>query len=462
MDVWDSMCRTIMSAGTRRGAMMGTLRCDHPDIEAFIDAKRASDTLRHFNLSVLVSEAFMQAVLGDEDWPLVFPDLEGTVQRVWSGGTHAVPCRVHRVVRARALWQRLCDSAYDCAEPGVLFIDEINSSNNLSYCEQLSATNPCGEAPLPAYGSCNLASINLTAFVKEPFTASAHLDQGGIAEVAAVAVRFLDNVIEIAKYPLPRQREAARQSRRIGIGITGLADALAMLGLRYDSEEARSAASHAMRVIRDAAYAASAELARERGAFPAFEPDAYLARPFIAELPDEIRRAIAAHGIRNSHLLAIAPAGSVSLLAHNVSTGIEPMFGIETLHRVASSEREYRNFQVTDYAYALWHQVRPAPQPKPAFFVEAENIAPRDHLLMQATLARYVDGSIAKTVTLPRNFPRKGVAELFGTAHVLGLKGCTIFRAGARVKPIERGREDLNAREEAAIEHGCTVGRASD
>jgi ribonucleoside-diphosphate reductase alpha chain len=442
--------------------MMATLRCDHPDIESFIDAKRAPDTLRHFNLSVLVSEAFMQAVLGDEEWPLVFPDLEGTVQRLWSGGTHEVPCRVYRVVRARELWQRLCDGAYDTAEPGLLFIDEINSANNLSYCEQLTATNPCGEAPLPAYGSCNLASINLTAFVKEPFTASAWLDHDGIAEVAAVAVRFLDDVIEIAKYPLLRQREQARRTRRVGLGITGLADALAMLGLRYDSEEARSTAAHTMRVIRDAAYRASAELARERGAFAAFEKEAYLSRPFIAELPEDIRASIAAHGIRNSHLLAIAPAGSVSLLAHNVSTGIEPMFGLETLHRVAASEGGHRNFQVTDYAYARWRQLRRNAEPKPAFFADAESISPRDHLLMQAALAPFIDGSIAKTVTLPRNFPRKAVAELFGTAHVLGLKGCTVFRTGARVSPIERNEEDPSAREEAAIELGCSLGRSND
>jgi ribonucleoside-diphosphate reductase alpha chain len=462
MRVWDAMCATILATDVRRGAMMASLRCDHPDIEAFIDAKRAPDALPHFNLSVLVTEAFMQAVLGDQNWPLVFPDLEGTVQRLWSGGTHAVPCRIHRTVRARELWQRLCDSAYDCGEPGVLFIDRINEANNLGYCEQLSATNPCGETPLPPYGSCPLASINLAAFVRAPFTAQARLDHESIADTARIAVRFLDDVIEISKYPLVRQRDAAHRSRRIGIGITGLADALAVLGLRYDSEEARNAAAHAMRVIRDSAYAASADLARERGAFPAFEAKAYLSRSFTADLPPETRTAIAAHGIRNSHLLAIAPAGSVSLLAHNVSGGIEPMFGIETVHRVASKEGGYRHFQVTNHAFALWRQLRDSHEAKPAFFVDAENVAPRDHLLMQAALAPLVDGSIAKTLSLPRHFPRNAVAELISAAHVLGLKGCTVFRTGARVRAIERRIEDRNAREAAAVERGSTLGRSSD
>jgi ribonucleoside-diphosphate reductase alpha chain len=462
MRVWEAMCASLLSTGVRRGAMMATLRCDHPDIEGFIDAKRAADALPHFNLSVQVTEQFMQAVLGDEEWPLVFPDLEGTLERAWSGSSRAVPCRIDRVVRARELWRRLCDSAYDCAEPGVLFIDRINGENNLAYCEHLSTTNPCAETPLPAYGSCNLASINLTAFVRDPFTPEARLDHEDIGDVARVAVRFLDDVIEIGKFPLLRQREQAHQSRRIGLGITGLADALAMLGLRYDSESARNAASGVMRVIRDAAYAASTDLARERGPFPSFNAEAYLARPFIKDLPAETRAAIAEHGIRNSHLLAIAPAGSISLLAHNVSSGIEPMFGVETLHRVVSPDTGHRNFQVTNYAYARWRSLRQSSAQKPEAFVNAETIGPRDHLLMQAALAPYVDGSIAKTIALRRDFPRSGVAELFNTAHVLGLKGCTVFRAGARMSPIARDAEDRAAREETAAEHGSTIGRSND
>jgi ribonucleoside-diphosphate reductase alpha chain len=461
MRVWDAMSEALLSTSVRGGAMMATLRCDHPDIEEFVEAKRAPDTLTHFNLSVLVTEQFMQAVMNDADWPLVFPDAAGTVERNWSGSLRAVPCRVHRAIRARELWRRICDSAYDCAEPGVLFIDRINGENNLGYCEHLSATNPCAETPLPAFGSCMLASINVAAFVLHPFTPEARLNEGEIRETAHIAVRFLDDALELSKFPLPAQWEEAHCSRRIGLGITGLADALAMLGLTYDSEPARNTAAQLMRLIRDAAYAASADLARERGPFPAYAAKAYLAQPFVARLPQPIRAAIERHGIRNSHLLAIAPAGSISLLAHNVSSGIEPMFGIASVHRVSDPEGGHKNFQVTDAAYAMWRALHPT-QDKPAAFAQAESISPRDHLLMQAAVAPYVDGAIAKTISLPRNFPKSGIAELFTTAHVLGLKGCTVFRTGARIATIDPDEHSASVREAAAAEHGCTSGRAND
>jgi ribonucleoside-diphosphate reductase alpha chain len=462
MHVWDAMCATIQSTAARRGAMMATLRCDHPDVEAFIDAKRAPDALRYFNLSVQLTEQYMQAVMSDGEWPLVFPDPEGTVERIWSGNPLAVRCRVHRVVRAREMWRRLCDSAYDCAEPGVLFIDRINSENNLAYCEQLTTTNPCAEAPLPPYGACFLGSINLAAFVLDAFTAGAHLDEEGIRTSARDAVRFLDDVIEICRFPLMRQREQVHRSRRLGLGVTGLADALAMLGLRYDSEPARATAAQAMRAIRDSAYEASVDLARERAPFPAFDAQAHLSRPFIRALPAQIRSSIARYGIRNSHLIAIAPAGSISLLAHNVSSGIEPMFGIETLRRVLATDGTYRNFQVTDAAYAAWRALRTAQADKPACFVEAEEIAPRDHLLMQAAVAPYVDGSISKTISLPRSFQRTGVAEIFETAHLLGLKGCTVFHAGSRAAAIAHAGKSDPQREAAAAEYCSTTGRAND
>lgn len=461
MHVWDAMCATLLSTSARHGAMMATLRCDHPDIESFVDAKRAPDALTHFNLSVLVSEDFMQAVMSDSAWPLVFPDPDGKVERIWSGGTQAVPCRVHRTLRARDLWKRLCDSAYDCAEPGVLFIDRINGENNLAYRERLSATNPCAEEPLPAYGSCMLASINVAVFVRHPFSDTAHLDEGAIRDVARVAVRFLDDALELSKFPLARQREESLQTRRVGLGITGLADALAMLGLLYDSEPGRHTAAQVMRVSRDAAYEASIDLARERGAFPAYSAEEYLARPFIAALPATIRAGIRQHGIRNSHLLAIAPAGSISLLAHNVSSGIEPIFGIETYHRVVAPDGGHHHFQVTDSAYALWRALRPG-QDKPPAFVQTDAVAPRDHLLMQAAVAPYVDGSISKAISLPKRFSKSGTAEIFETAHVLGLKGCTVFRTGARISTIGRNEQSTALRAAAAAELGCTAGRAND
>jgi len=330
MRVWDAMCATMLSTGSRRGAMMATLRCDHPDIEAFIDAKRDGGELRHFNLSVQVTDAFMDAVRRDADWPLVFPDTEddgGTgayVRRHWTGHDTPARCRVVRTIRARRLWDDIRRSAYDCAEPGVLFVDRINTENNLRGREYLSATNPCGEIPLPPYGACNLGSINVAQFVDRPFDRRARLDLGAVRQTVSVAVRFLDDVIDVSGYPLAQQAEAARQTRRIGLGMTGLADMLAMLGHEYDGEAGRNAAVTVMQTIMSAAYRASVGLARERGSFPAFDRDSYCSGPFVRRLPEDLRADIAAHGIRNSHLLAIAPAGTISLLANNFFPGGQP------------------------------------------------------------------------------------------------------------------------------------------
>jgi ribonucleoside-diphosphate reductase alpha chain len=439
MRVWDAMCATVLSTGARRGAMMATLRCDHPDIEEYVAAKRDRQALPRFNLSVLVTDAFMEAVKSDCDWALVFPERElqeeqpaAVLERSWSGSAVPVACRIHKVMRARELWTRLCDSAYDCAEPGVLFIDRINAENNLGYCETLSATNPCAEEPLPPFGACNLGSVNLTAFVLEPFTPRARFDQRSLQEVARLATRFLDNVIEISRFPLARQREQAQRSRRVGLGVTGLADALAMLGLRYDSEAARAAAADTMRTLRDAAYEASVELAGERGAFPAFEAGRYLERPYIRRLPARLRDAIRRHGIRNSHLLAIAPAGSISLLAGNLSSGIEPIFGYETVRRVLDSDGRRREFRLADYAYAAWRARRTGNAAPPDAFLDWRSLAPHDHLLMQAAVQPYVDGAISKTVMLPQASPPASVMEIFASAYELKLKGCTVFREGAR------------------------------
>lgn len=433
MRIWDAMCGTILSTGARRGAMMGALRCDHPDIEAFIDAKRTPGELRRFNLSVQVTDDFMAAVRRDGDWPLVFPaaTLDGdgeTVEREWPGQAGLIPCRVLRRVGARALWTRIARAAYDCAEPGVLFIDRINRLNNLAYCERIGATNPCGEVPLPPYGACDLGSFNLAALVRDPFTPAAQIDLQALSSMVATAVRFLDNVIDVSRYPLPRQEEAARNARRIGLGITGLADALVMLGLRYDSEAGLRSAADVMRLLRDEAYRASASLAREKGPFPLFERAPYLEAPFVQQLPDEIRAMIADHGIRNSHLLAVAPAGTISLLAGNVSSGLEPIFAGAYSRRMLGDDGEIQVVPVTDYALNAWRERGGATDALPPAFVTADRIPPRAHLQMQAALQHFVDNSISKTVNAPENCSFEAFQDLFETAYDLGLKGCTAFR----------------------------------
>jgi ribonucleoside-diphosphate reductase alpha chain len=437
LHVWDAMCATILATGARRGAMMGTLRCDHPDIEEFIDTKRAPGALSHFNLSVLVTDAFMQAVRDDASWALVFPqDAAGGsgehLERAWSGSAGPVICRVAGSVRARDLWTRLCEAAHACAEPGVLYVDRINAEDNLGYAETLSATNPCAEEPLPPYGACHLGSLNLTRFVTDPFTPEARLDYEGLANTAQVAVRFLDDVIEISRFPLHRQRLEAHRSRRIGLGITGLADALTMLALPYDSPPAREAAARLMRTIRDAAYEASVELARERGPFERFDAGRHAGRPFIRRLPQSIRSAIDRHGIRNSHLLAIAPAGTISLLADNVSSGIEPILSLRGSRRVLDADGTAHSFPVVDRAYALWRTLAPHGQRIPGVFLDGAAIAPGEQLLMQGALQEFVDGSISKTVALGSGATPDEVREVLERAHRLGLKGCTVFRQGVR------------------------------
>jgi ribonucleoside-diphosphate reductase alpha chain len=418
MHIWDAMCATLLSTGARRGAMMATLRCDHPDIETFVDAKRNPAALRHFNLSVQVSDAFMAAVDNDHDWPLVFP---------LHAGEPAAGNTVLRTVRARELWQRILRAAYDTAEPGVLFVDAINRDNTLHDRETLTTTNPCGEIPLPPYGACDLGSLNLTAFVTSPFAAEARLDLDALADAAKLAVRFLDNVIDVSRYPLPAQAEQARHTRRIGLGITGLADALVLLGLRYDSDAARQLATQAMQTVRDAAYRASVELAREKGAFPAFERDAFLASGFATRLPADIRDAIAAHGIRNSHLLAIAPAGTISLLANNLSSGIEPIFSAEAERRILETDGHYyRTHRVIDHAVQLWQQQGRAGLP-PALIV-AQQIDPLAHLHMQAALQPLVDNAISKTINVAADLAFDRFENIYRQAHALGLKGCTVFR----------------------------------
>ena len=335
MEVWDAMCRTIMSAGSRRGAMMATLACDHPDIEEFIAAKRVPGRLSNFNLSVLASDTFVAAVKTDGDWELKF------------GG------RVYRTLKARALWDRIMRSTYDYAEPGVIFIDRINQQNNLSYCETISATNPCGEQPLPPYGACLLGSINLAKLVRHPFESDAALDLGELKRLTATAIRMLDNAIDVSRFPLEAQKYEAKAKRRIGLGVTGLADALIFCRARYGSKESIALIQSWLSTLsQHAAYRASVALAREKGAFPLFDRDAYLARPHIAALPDDIKAGIAAHGIRNALLTSIAPTGTISLFADNVSSGIEPVFALSYSRKVLQPDGSKREEMVEDYAGA--------------------------------------------------------------------------------------------------------------
>jgi ribonucleoside-diphosphate reductase alpha chain len=433
--IWDAMCATLLSTGARRGAMMATLRCDHPDIERFVDAKREAVALAHFNLSVQITDDFMAAVRAGADWPLVYPLATGesasgpVLDRVWSADRRAQKCRVARVVPARELWLRILRAAYDSAEPGVLFVDQINRENNLHDQEQLSATNPCGEIPLPPYGACTLGSLNLTRFVIEPYEPGARFDYRRLEESTKLAVRLLDNVIDLSWFPLEKQREVARRSRRLGLGITGLADALVMVGQRYDGWTARGLASELIQRICLAAYEASIDLARERGAFPSFNPAGFLTSRFIARLPERIRAGIARDGIRNSHLLAIAPAGTISLLAGNVSGGIEPIFALDAERHILEPDGVSRVLRVQDCAWRLWQAKNPRVAP-PAALVTAADIDIEAHLRMQACLQPWVDNAIAKTINVPAQTSFEDFCNIFDRAHEMGLKGCTVFRPG--------------------------------
>jgi ribonucleoside-diphosphate reductase alpha chain len=400
MDVWDAMCRTIMSAGSRRGAMMAT----------FIEAKREPGRLRMFNLSVLVSDAFMVAVKEDAPWQLVF------------GGTH------YKTVRARELWEKIMRATYAYAEPGVIFIDRINRTNNLWYAENISATNPCGEQPLPPYGACLLGSLNLAAFVSDPFGPEARLDEAELLRIVPLAVRMMDNVTDVSRFPLPEQQAEAHAKRRIGLGVTGLADALAMCKLRYGTDAAVAATERWMRLIQDAAYGASVELAREKGPFPLFDRDKYLAGPTVQGLGEELRAGIAAHGIRNALLTSIAPTGTISLMADNVSSGLEPIFSYSYMRTVLMPDGTRRQEEVSDYAYRLYKRLNGDNAELPGYFVDAQRLSPSEHVVMQAAVQKYVDASISKTINCPEDIDFEAFKDIYAQAYALGCKGCTTYR----------------------------------
>lgn len=457
MRIWDAMCATLLSTGNRRGAMMATLRCDHPDVEEFVEAKRDTHELRNFNLSVLVSDAFMEAVRQDAQWPLLFPETGtreqgATLQTGWPGYEGKISCRIHRRIRARELWQRIMRATYDTAEPGVLFIDRINGENNLHYREILSATNPCGEIPLPPYGACDLGSVNLTRFVTDPYTDKAGIDWQGFDATVRLGVRFLDDVISVSHYPLPAQQEQAHTTRRIGLGITGIADTLLLLGMRYGDEAALAFVAQLFERCRNAAYHSSCALAVEKRPFPALDADRYLAGRYITRLPEDIRRKIAATGIRNSHLLAMAPTGTISLLANNVSSGLEPVFDFQHRRNIRQIDGSVISPAVTDYAWRVWKQRNGGDAP--AHFVTARQLEPGIHLAMQAAIQPYVDNAISKTVNVPRDYPFAKFLSLYETAYESGLKGCTTFRPNPITGEILVGSE---AHPDTV--HCCTIDR---
>jgi len=459
MRVWNSMCETLLSTGARRGAMMASLRCDHPDIELFINAKRNEGELDHFNLSLLISDDFMRAVEVNEDWPLVFPlasigggETAEIVMRSWPGFVDPVPCAVLARRPAADLWQCVMESNYATAEPGVLFIDRVNALNNLAWRERISCTNPCGEIPLPPYGACNLGSLNLTCFVRNPFTSQASFDLAGIGDAASVATRFLDDIIDCSGFPLEQQAEQERGSRRIGLGITGLADALIMAGLHYDSDAAREQAATVMATVCHAAYRCSIDLASEKGPFPFLDRHVYLESPFLQSLPEDIIRQIDRKGIRNSHLTAIAPTGTISLLAGNISSGMEPVFEFMLTRNILDRQGHYQAFELEDYAHRLWRAQGDSVQDLPGHFVTTKSLSPRSQLSMQGALQPFVDNAISKTITVPHDYPFDEFQDLYRFAWRLGVKGCTTFRPGLKRGAVLSPRTST----ETAADKCCT------
>lgn len=453
IDVFDHSCATVESAGARRGAQMGVLRIDHPDVLEFIAAKRKPGRWSNFNVSVAVPDAFMRALEADASWDLVHIALPGQALVVQGAHQREDGAWIYRTLPARALWEQVMHAAYDYAEPGILFLDTIQRDNNLRAIETIAATNPCGEQPLPPYGCCDLGPIILPRFVQHPFGFGGEpaFDFEAFAQAVAVQVRALDNVLEATHWPLAEQRLEARLKRRIGVGFTGLGNALAMLRVRYDEAGGRALAARIARCMRDAAYEASVELAREKGAFPALDVDAYLSPgTFASRLDAPLQDAIRSHGIRNSHLLSVAPTGTVSLaFADNASNGIEPPFSWTYRRKKREADGSTTEYVVEDHAWRLYRALGGDVEALPDYFVSALEMPASAHLAMMEAVQPFLDTAISKTVNVPADYPFDAFRGLYQQAWQAGLKGLATYRPNDIVGAV-LSAGDARAQPEAA------------
>ena len=422
MGIFDALCKTIASAGHRRGAQMGVLRVDHPDIEEFIHAKQISGNLEAFNISVAVTDDFMRAVEQDQPFDLSFGD------------------RVYRTISAKNLWEEIMRSNWEWAEPGVLFVDRINTSNNLWYCEVIGATNPCAEQPLPPWGACLLGSFNLTAYVKTDSAGKHFFDWGQFENDIPIVVRAMDNIVDRAVYPLPNQEREAHSKRRMGLGVTGLANTGEILGKPYASGKFIYFENAILRELKNAAYRASIQLAKEKGPFEVFNKEKYLEGEFIRGLDEDIRKGIKRYGIRNSHLLSVAPTGTISLTANNISSGLEPVFALE-YDRAINTPTGIRTETVTDYAFREY-QV----EGKTSYQLTAE-----EHLKVLLTAQKHVDSAISKTCNVNPEMPWEEFKNIYMNAWRGGAKGLTTFNPGGSRKGV------LNASPQTDENEACWV-----